>query len=172
MLRPRIIPCLLVKNNGLVKTIKFANPKYVGDPINAVKIFNEKEVDELIVLNIDATVQNRDPDYSMIKNLAAECRMPLCYGGGVKTVEQVERIISLGVEKVAMSSAAVYDPRIVAQAAKVVGSQSIAVVMDVKKSVRSGKYELWTHNAGRHGRSVSCRSCKTNGESRGRRGCH
>jgi cyclase len=149
MLRPRIIPCLLVKNNGLVKTIKFANPKYVGDPINAVKIFNEKEVDELIVLNIDATVQNRDPDYSMIKNLAAECRMPLCYGGGVKTVEQVERIISVGVEKVAMSSAAVYDPRIVAQAAKVVGSQSIAVVMDVKKSVRSGKYELWTHNAGK-----------------------
>ncbi len=82
MLSPRIIPCLLVKNNGLVKTVKFKDPKYVGDPINAVKIFNEKEVDELIVLDIDATVQNREPNYKMIENLANECRMPLCYGGG------------------------------------------------------------------------------------------
>ena len=147
MLQPRIIPCLLVKNGGLVKTINFANPKYVGDPINAVKIFNEKEVDELIVLNIDATAQNRELDYGMIRNLAAECRMPLCYGGGVKSVEQVERIISLGVEKVAVSSAAVCNPGIVAQAAKVVGSQSIVVVMDVKKNVRGSNYEIWTHNA-------------------------
>ena len=147
MLRPRIIPCLLVKNGGLVKTVNFANPKYVGDPINAVKIFNEKEVDELIVLDIDATAQNREPDYGMIKNLATECRMPLCYGGGVKSVEQVERIISLGVEKVAINSAAVSNPEIVAQAAEVVGSQSIVVVMDVKKSGRGSKYEVWTHNA-------------------------
>jgi cyclase len=147
LLRPRIIPCLLVKKGGLVKTVNFADPKYVGDPINAVKIFNEKEVDELMVLNIDASVQNREPDYGMIKNLAAECRMPLSYGGGVKSVEQVERIIGLGVEKVAMSSAAVGNPRIVAQAAKVVGSQSIVVVMDVKKTGRGAKYEVWTHNA-------------------------
>lgn len=147
MLRPRIIPCLLVKNGGLVKTIQFGNPKYVGDPINAVRIFNEKEVDELIVLDIDATTQKREPNYMLIKNLAAECRMPLCYGGGVKTVEQVARIISLGVEKVAMSSAAINDPKIVAQAARVVGAQSIVVVMDVKKLRRDGKYELWTHNA-------------------------
>ena len=147
MLRPRTIPCLLVKNGGLVKTVKFANPKYVGDPINAVKIFNEKEVDELIVLNIDASVQNREPDYGMIGNLAVECRMPLCYGGGVKTVEQVEKIISLGVEKVAMSSAVVKNPGIVAQASEVVGSQSIVVVMDVKKTERGGNYEIWTHNA-------------------------
>lgn len=148
MLRPRIIPCLLVKNGGLVKTVNFAHPKYVGDPINAVKIFNEKEVDELIVLDIDATLQNRQPDYVMIRNLAAECRMPLCYGGGVKSVEQVERIISLGVEKVAMSSAAVSNPGIVAQAAKIVGSQSIVVVMDVKKTTgRGNKYEVCTHNA-------------------------
>lgn len=149
MLRPRIIPCLLIKNNGLVKTVNFANPKYVGDPINAVKIFNEKEVDELIVLNIDASVHNKEPDFSMIKNLAAECRMPLCYGGGVKNVEHVEKIISLGVEKVAMSSAALGNPGIVAQAAKVVGSQSIVVVMDVKKAGSKSPYELWTHNAGR-----------------------
>src|SRR3989338_2900911 len=104
MLRPRIIPCLLVKNDGLVKTIGFDKPKYVGDPINAVRIFNEKEVDELIVVDIDATAQNREPNYKLIANLAAECRMPLCYGGGVKTVEQVEKIISLGVEKVALSA--------------------------------------------------------------------
>jgi cyclase len=149
MLRPRIIPCLLVKNGGLVKTVNFAHPKYVGDPINAVKIFNEKEVDELIVLDIDASVQNREPDYGMIRNLAAECRMPLCYGGGVKSVEQVERIISVGVEKVAMSSAAVTNPGIVSQAAEVVGSQSIVVVMDVKKIGRGRDYEVWTHNAGK-----------------------
>ena len=109
MLRPRIIPCLLVHQKGLVKTVNFKHPKYVGDPINAVRIFNEKEVDELMVLDIDATAENREPDYKMIENLAAECRMPLCYGGGVKTVEQAQRIFSLGVEKIALSSAAVED---------------------------------------------------------------
>jgi len=147
MLRPRIIPCLLLKNGGLVKTQKFGSPKYVGDPINAVKIFNEKEVDELIVVDIDATILNRDPNYTLIKNLAAECRMPFCYGGGIKSVEQVDQIISLGVEKVAMSSAVVSDPEIVAKAAEVVGGQSVVVVMDVKKSRFRSKYELWTHNA-------------------------
>lgn len=149
MLLPRIIPCLLIKNGGLVKTVNFTSPKYVGDPLNAVRIFNEKEVDELIVLDIDATVQNRDPDYGRIKNLAAECRMPLCYGGGVKTVEQVERIISLGVEKVAMSAAAVSDPGIVKKASEVVGSQSIVVVMDVKKNGQGDDYGIWTHNGTR-----------------------
>ena len=148
MLLPRIIPCLLVHNGGLVKTVNFGKPKYVGDPINAVKIFNEKEVDELVVLDIDATVQNREPDYGMIRNLAAECRMPLCYGGGVKTVEQVERIISMGVEKVAISSVAISAPEFVTKASGVVGSQSIVVVMDVKKKGHGGNYELWTHNAG------------------------
>jgi cyclase len=142
------MPCLLVKNRGLVKTVNFAGPKYVGDPINAVKIFNEKEVDELIVLDIDASAQGREPDYGMIKNLATECRMPLCYGGGVKTVEQVEKIISLGVEKVAMSSVAVSDPPIIARAAEIVGSQSVVLVMDVKKSAPGGGYEVWIRNAG------------------------
>lgn len=150
MLRPRVIPFLLVKNHGLVKTLNFANPKYVGDPINAVKIFNEKEVDELIVLDIDASVHNREPDYVLIKNLAAECRMPLCYGGGVKTVEQANKIISMGVEKVAISSAAVNDPELVARIAEVIGSQSVVVVMDVKKSLLNGNYEIWTHNGSRH----------------------
>jgi cyclase len=146
MLRPRIIPCLLVRNAGLVKTVNFGKPKYVGDPLNAVKIFNEKEVDELMVLDIDATVFGKEPDYKLIGNLAAECRMPLCYGGGVKTVDQVERIISLGVEKVAMSSAPIADPLILTGAAKVVGNQSVVVVMDVKKNSAAGRYELYTHN--------------------------
>jgi len=146
MLRPRIIPCLLVKDKGLVKTINFKNPKYVGDPINAVRIFNEKEVDELIVLDIDATRENRGPDYKMIEHLAEECRMPFCYGGGVKTVEAAQRIIGLGVEKVAISSAAVENPELVTEAAGCVGNQSVVVVLDVKKRATGGKYEVWIRN--------------------------
>lgn len=149
MLRPRIIPCLLVHNGGLVKTVRFLDPKYVGDPINAVRIFNEKEVDELIVADIDATTLGREPNYTLIANLAAECRMPLCYAGGVKTPEQVERIISLGVEKVALSSAAVQSPELIAESARRVGSQSIVVVMDVKKAGLRRRYELFTHNGTR-----------------------
>lgn len=144
MLRPRIIPCLLVKNGGLVKTVNFGSPKYVGDPINAVRIFNEKEVDEIMVIDIDASVQKREPNYGLIKNLAAECRMPLCYGGGVKNVEQFQRLVSLGVEKVAIASAAVETPRLVTDAAEKVGRQSVAVVMDVKQV--GGVYRVFTHN--------------------------
>ena len=146
MLRPRIIPCLLVKNGGLVKTVQFDKSKYVGDPLNAVRIFNEKLVDELMVVDIDATVHNREPDYRLIKNLAAECRMPLCYGGGVKTVQQMQRIVSLGVEKVAISSAAIQEPKLLSDAAEKVGSQSVVVVMDVKKKRFGNRYEVYTHN--------------------------
>jgi imidazole glycerol-phosphate synthase subunit HisF len=149
MLRPRIIPCLLVQNGGLVKTVRFGQPKYVGDPINAVRIFNEKEVDELIVADIDATTTGREPNYDMIVQLAAECRMPLCYAGGVKTPEQVERIISLGVEKVAISSAAIQTPELITESARRVGSQSIVVVLDVKKAGLLRRYELFTHNGKR-----------------------
>ena len=145
MLRPRIIPCLLVKDKGLVKTVNFKNPKYVGDPINAVRIFNEKEVDELMVIDIDATANNREPDYKMIENLAAECRMPLCYGGGVKTIEQAQRIFSLGVEKIAISSAAIENITLISEIAKVVGTQSVIVVIEVKKKLLGG-YEVCTHN--------------------------
>jgi len=140
MLRPRITPCLLVSKKGLVKTVRFGAPKYVGDPINAVKIFNEKEVDELIVLDIDATVNRAEPDYTMIRNLAAECRMPLCYGGGIKTLEQAVRIIKLGVEKVALSSSAIENPKLVAEIARHVGSQSVVAVLDVKKSGPGGRH--------------------------------
>lgn len=145
MLRPRIIPCLLVHNKGLVKTVNFKNHKYVGDPINAVRIFNEKQVDELMVLDIDATVENREPDYQMIENLAAECRMPLCYGGGVKTPEQAQRIFSLGVEKIAFSSAIVESPDLVRELAQQVGSQSVVAVVDVKKKLLGG-YQVYTRN--------------------------
>lgn len=146
MLRPRIIPCLLVHNNGLVKTVGFKSPKYVGDPINAVKIFNEKESDELIVLDIDATVNNAEPNYKLIAALAAECRMPLCYGGGVRTPEQAKRIIGLGVEKVAISSAAMENPNLISQVADEIGRQSIVVVLDVKKRLLSKGSDVLTHN--------------------------
>jgi cyclase len=149
MLRPRLIPCLLVHNGGLVKTVHFGDPKYVGDPINAVRIFNEKEVDELTVLDIDATVKGAEPDYQLISHLASECRMPLCYGGGVRTVAQIERIISLGVEKVAISAAAVENPALIADAATRVGSQSVVVVIDVKKTGMLRRQEVVTHNGSR-----------------------
>jgi len=143
----------LVKDKGLVKTSNFKKPKYVGEPINAVRVFNEKEVDELIVLDIDASNGNISPDYKLIGHLAEECRMPLCYGGGVKTSDQVQRIVQLGVEKVAMSSAALENPNLVAEAAERVGNQSVVVVLDAKKNLCDGNYEVWTHNG-----------CKSTGE--------
>jgi cyclase len=146
MLRPRIIPCLLVHNKGLVKTIGFKEPKYVGDPINAVKIFNEKEVDELMVLDIDATAENREPDFELIKNLATECRMPFCYGGGVTNVEQARKIINLGAEKVALSSSVVKNISLLTEIGKVVGMQSVVVVIDVKKKALSGGYDIYIRN--------------------------
>lgn len=148
MLRPRIIPCLLIHEGGLVKTVGFKDPKYVGDPINAVKIFNEKESDELIVVDIDATANGVEPDYAVIAHLAAECRMPLCYGGGVRTATQAKRIIGLGVEKVSISAAAVERPELIAEIAAEIGGQSVVVVLDVRKK-RLGGYELRTNNASR-----------------------
>lgn len=147
MLRPRITPCLLVHKGGLVKTVGFKAPKYVGDPINAVKIFNEKEADELVVLDIDATANNAEPDYRMIANLAAECRMPLCYGGGIKKPEQAKQIIGLGVEKIAISSAAVENPELITQIADEIGRQSVVVILDVKKRMFGKDYDVLTNNA-------------------------
>jgi cyclase len=150
VLRPRIIPCLLVHEGGLVKTVGFKEPKYVGDPINAVKIFNEKEADELIVLDIDATARSAEPDYKLIANLAAECRMPLCYGGGVRSAEQARRIIGLGVEKVSISAAALADPPLVTRIADEIGRQSVVVVLDAKKRLLARDPEVWTHNGTRN----------------------
>lgn len=150
MLRPRIIPCLLIQDGGLVKTVKFKDPKYVGDPINAVKIFNEKEADELIVLDIDATAHEVEPNYRQIGHLAEECRMPLCYGGGIRTVEQAKKIIALGVEKIAISSAALADPDLVSQISEEIGRQSVVVVLDVKQRLFGGAYDVYTHNGTRN----------------------
>ncbi len=146
MLYPRIIPCLLLQNGGLVKTFHFDNPKYIGDPLNAVRIFNEKQVDEIMVLDIDATSRGTEPNYELIRKLASECRMPLCIGGGINSVKQIEMIIGLGVEKVAISAAAINNSNFISQAANRVGSQSIVVVMDVKKTGVLGRYEIFTHN--------------------------
>jgi len=145
MLRPRIIPSLLLQDNGLVKTVNFKNPKYVGDPINAVRIFNEKEVDELAIFDIDATAKGLEPNYSLIERIANQSRMPLCYGGGVKTVEQAQKIFGLGIEKIALSSAVLQNPQLITQIAERVGSQSVIVVLDVKKKLFGG-YEVYTHN--------------------------
>ena len=160
MLRPRIIPCLLLKNNGLVKTVKFRHPKYVGDPLNAVRIFNEKEVDELIVLDISGTKDQGKLNFKLIKNLAYECRMPLCYGGGVRTVDQFVELISLGVEKVSICTSAIEDDSLVKIAANTVGSQSVVVCLDLKKTYLSNKYVLYTHNGKRKASIDPIEFCK------------
>ena len=134
MLKHRIIPALLISNGGLVKTQKFKNPKYVGDPINAIRIFNDKEVDELIVLDISASKKGREPDYSMIEQFAGECFMPLAYGGGVRSVHQAKKIFALGVEKICLQTEALINPRLVKDLANEFGSQSIMVSIDIKRN--------------------------------------
>lgn len=147
MLRTRIIPCLLIQDNGLVKTTRFRDPKYVGDPINAVRIFNEKQVDELIVLDIHASAQGRQPNFALIEKLAAECRMPLCYGGGVSSVEQADRIIGLGVEKISFGNACITNPSLLHNVASRLGRQSVVAVLDVQK--HRSEYVVTTHSATR-----------------------
>jgi len=137
---PRIIPVLLLHKEGLYKTVKFSAPKYVGDPINAVKVFNDKEVDELVFLDIDATKENREPNYDLLKQIASECFMPLCYGGGIKNIEQIRKILKLGFEKVAINSEAVRNPEFIKQSSQVFGSSTIVVSIDYKSTFLSGKY--------------------------------
>ena len=139
----RIIPVLLLKNAGLVKSVKFDNPKYVGDPLNAVKIFNDKEVDELVFLDITATAENRQPPLAFLEKVAGECFMPLCYGGGIRSLEAIKAVLKVGVEKIAVNSYAVENPAFVQQAAERFGSSTIVVSIDVKKSFW-GKYEVYT----------------------------
>lgn len=145
MLRPRIIASLLIQYNGLVKTTKFKEPRYLGDPMNAVRIFNEKEVDELAVFDISATVNGKGPNFKMIENFAEQCTMPLCYGGGITKIEEAQQIFSLGVEKIAISSAAFTNPKLITELSNKVGSQSVVVVLDLKKKLFGG-YEVFTHN--------------------------
>lgn len=141
MLKVRVIPVLLLGDGGLVKTTKFKAPKYVGDAINAVKIFNEKEVDELIMVDILASQDGRVPDMDFITEIATECFMPVCYGGGISNIDQITKIFKIGIEKISLNSAALKDLSLVAEASNRFGSQSIVVTMDVKKSFL-GKYTV------------------------------
>jgi cyclase len=145
MYRKRVIPCLLISGNGVVKTKKFKSPVYIGDPINIVRIFSEKEVDELFVLDIDATVQNREPNYELISEIAGECFMPLAYGGGVKSLDQVKKLIRSGIEKVVINSEAYSSKRVISQAVEIFGSQAVVGGVDVKKGL-FGDYRAVSHS--------------------------
>jgi len=145
MLQKRVIPCLLLHKNGLYKTVKFKNPNYIGDPINAIKIFNTKEVDELMFIDIDATINNQEPNYKLIEDIASECFMPLCYGGGINNIEQMKKIYALGVEKISLSSVSVTNPLLITEAKEVFGSQSVIVAIDVKKDFW-GKKKVFIKN--------------------------
>jgi cyclase len=149
MLRSRVIPVLLVQDHGLVKTTKFGNPKYVGDPINAIRIFNEKEVDELTLLDISASPNARGPNFALIEDVASECFMPLSYGGGIQTVEEARRLFSLGVEKVVIRSAAMNDLRLVSDIASLAGSSSVVLSLDVKKT-KLGRNQIYAPGTLRH----------------------
>lgn len=144
MIPTRVIPCLLLKGLGLVKTVKFKDPKYVGDPRNAVKLFNDLEVDELVLLDIEATKQGARPRFDLIQEIVSEAFMPLGYGGGVNNLEDARRLLQLGVEKVVVCSHAHADPDFVTRAADEFGSQSVVVCLDVKRNL-FGKYEVFTH---------------------------
>ncbi len=145
MIRIRVIPILLINNNKLIKTIKFNKATYIGDPINAVKIFNEKEVDEIIIVDMSPTIEEKNPSYKLITELASECFMPMCYGGGITTIDEIKKIINSGVEKVAINSAANSKNSLITDAANVFGSQSVVVSIDVKKNWL-GKYTVFTHS--------------------------
>ena len=133
MYRARVIPCLLLSGDGLVKTVRFAQPTYVGDPINAVKIFNDREVDELAILDISATRERRDPPFDHLQAIAGECFMPLSYGGGIRTIEHARRLFSIGIEKVIINTAAVETPSLLTAIAEEYGSQAVIASIDVKK---------------------------------------
>jgi cyclase len=145
---PRVIPVLLFRAGGLYKTTRFKNPIYVGDPINAVKIFNEKEVDELAFVDISATAEKRRPNFEVIREIAGECFMPLCYGGGVRTIEDIKEVIACGVEKVSINSSAVQNPAFVSEAASELASSTIVISIDVKRDF-FGKYHVHTHGGTR-----------------------
>jgi len=165
MKRIRIIPVLQLKGEGLYKTVKFRKPRYVGDPINAVKIFNEKEVDELAFIDIEASIKNKEPNYNKIEEIASECFMPLAYGGGINNIKQVNKIFSIGVEKIIINTSSYTNPKLIEQTAKIYGSQSVVISIDFKKDIfntnrpyiKSGtqkikqKLHLWAKNVENYG---------------------
>jgi cyclase len=141
MLKPRIVPCLLIQGEGLVKTVNFSNPRYIGDPLNAIRIFNEKKADEIIILDIEASKLNKSPNFQLIEKFSLDCRMPICYGGGIKTLPDALRIIEMGVEKIAINSAAYKSPDLINSLAREVGTQSVVASIDV--NYIDGKYYLF-----------------------------
>ncbi len=144
MLIERLIPCLLVQSGGLCKTVRFKTPTYLGDPVNALKIFSDKEADEIVVIDIGATTSGQGPDFDLISDIAAQAFMPVCYGGGVSALAQMERLFLLGVEKVMLSSHAHSNPELITTAAKNFGSQSVVVCLDCRKPLLSSRYALYT----------------------------
>jgi cyclase len=148
MLTTRVIPCLLLRGAGLVKTTCFKDPKYVGDPINAIKIFNDKEVDELVLLDITATRERRGPSFSTIEEVASECFMPLAYGGGLTTVDEARRVLKLGVEKVVFNTATWRTPEVVRDAAREFGSQAVVASIDVRRKI-FGRHEVFVEGGAR-----------------------
>jgi cyclase len=145
MIQSRVIPCLLLQNKGLVKTVKFKDPKYLGDPINIVRIFNDKEVDELVFLDITATVENRPPSFDLLRNISSECFMPLGYGGGIRNMQDVKQLLSSGIEKVILNTSAMENPSLIREAADHAGSSSVVISIDVKKNLL-GRYEVHTRS--------------------------
>lgn len=135
MLQSRLIPCLLLKESGLVKTIRFKNPNYIGDPINTLKLFNDKEVDELIIIDISVTKTKKQPQIDLIYQLASECFMPLCYGGGINSLSIAQKILNLGIEKIAINSFAIDNPDFITEVAKAFGNQSVIAVIDIKRDL-------------------------------------
>ncbi|EAR23508.1 AglZ/HisF2 family acetamidino modification protein [Nitrococcus mobilis] len=142
MFLPRVVPCLLLHSNGLVKTRRFGSPTYVGDPINAIKIFNDKRVDELVFFDIDASRNAAEPNYRLIEQIASECFMPVCYGGGVRTVKQARRITNIGIEKVSVNYATLTEPGLIRELANLLGSQSVVASVDIKRNWL-GKYRVY-----------------------------
>lgn len=146
MLRTRVMPCLLLKNGGLIKTVKFKNDQYVGDPLNAVRIYNQKEVDELVVFDMSRTAEGKVIDFDLVEKIASQCFMPVCYGGGVKSLQDFKALFSLGVEKVSVSSLLFDDPEIVRQAVEIFGSQSIVATIDLQRPLFRSTYIIKTHS--------------------------
>ena len=149
MLRPRIIPVLLLTQDGLVKTKNFTNPQYIGDPINAVKIFNEKKVDELTLLDIEVSKYNQNIKFDLLSKIASQSRMPLCYGGGIKTLDEAAQLISMGFEKISLSSSVISNPDILDEIVSTIGAQSVVVCVDVKRKT-SDDYQIYTHGGTRN----------------------
>ena len=158
MNRPRLTVFLMIENGYVRKSVKFKNSVYIGDPLNTVKIFSDFEVDELIFVDINATMENRNPDYELIKNIASVSRMPLCYGGGINNLNQIEKIISLGVEKVSICSAAILNKNLIKEAATIFGKQSIVGCLDIRFSKKLQQYQVYTHN-GEENLDLDLESC-------------